>query len=122
MCLLGQLYFGPLLVPRYAPKLLLCLHFRFRSISLKLLGEEQPNLTGGIFRGPRCAFWGNCTLAHFWCRTIHQNYFNFTLAHISQTTGWRTIKFDGGIFRGLRCAFLVNVLWPTFGAKICLPL
>ena len=38
-------------------------------------GLRTPNLTGGTFRGSRCAFWGNCTLAHIWCRALYQNYF-----------------------------------------------
>ena len=42
----------PVLVESQTPKLLLCLHFRFQSISLKLMGGEKTIVPGGIFRAP----------------------------------------------------------------------
>ena len=79
MCLLGELFFGPLLVQSHLPNLLLSSHFHFQSFFLKLLWGLQPNLTGKILRGLRYTFWGNCTLAHVWCTHIGLNYFMLTL-------------------------------------------
>ena len=41
---------------------------------LKVADGFQPYNTRVIFGGTGFAFWGKCTLAHFWCRAISQNY------------------------------------------------
>ena len=84
-------------------------HLHFQSSFLKLLCGEQPSLTGKIFKGHRCAFWCNCTLAQFWCRTLGQNY--FLNSHLHFQSSFQKLlcgeqpNLTGKIFRGSRCAF-----------------
>ena len=61
---------------------------RFRSISPKLLGGLKPYYTWVILTYPRCAFWGNCTLAYFvFIPMDKKSYFLFP-GHISKTINW----------------------------------
>ena len=76
-------YFGPLLVQTQRPNFFM-LTLEWLDFSLKILGREQPNITGVILRSPRCAFWGNCTLAHFCCSTVGQNHLRLHLRLLNQ--------------------------------------
>ena len=52
----GVIVLGPLLVQSQMRNLLSCPHFCFWSISLKLLGGLQPNLTGEPLGAPDVPF------------------------------------------------------------------
>ena len=71
----------------------------FWSGTLKEVDGYQPYNTGVIFGGPRCAFRGNCSLAHFWYRTKHHNYLyicTFVPQSISLKQGGKQPNLTGG--------------------------
>ena len=67
------------------------------AFSPRPLDGEQSKLKGEIFRGPKHAFWGNCTLAHFWSRPLGQGYFMVIVVLpelFFENTGWIATKLD----------------------------